>query len=863
MNINQVVFLFILFYVSPVPACDGVAEIILQPYMGRKVTYPDDYPVNTGLEAARNCSWKIIAAQGYEIVVYPEWVCEAGVTIGLYYGATTSAQKDNCVTCPRTNGYCYDIIQTRASEVLLSMLTISSHSGGGFQFRFMAVERNRDSTCVSGGTRMLAEKTPKFITSPNFPSNYNSNLNCLWTVEPAFIERETRLVFEFRSQYLEMGFDSCSDFVRIDGLNEEFCKQEEDNILQTSSPMPLNSTKANVRFTSDFGYAGSGFVLAFYIETVSGAPQTSKTAHITTHSSSSKTTTGFRQSTSSEITTRSTPENSTSTVGFRSHTSAGIPKASEASPTPETNASHDLSTSTVSPVPACDGVAEIILQPYMGRKVTYPDDYPVNTGLEAARNCSWKIIAAQGYEIVVYPEWVCEADVTIGLYYGATTSAQKDNCVTCPRTNGYCYDIIQTRTSEVLLSMLTISSHSGGGFQFRFMAVKSNRDSTCVSGGTRMLAEKTPKFITSPNFPSNYNSNLNCLWTVEPAFIERETRLVFEFRSQYLEMGFDSCSDFVRIDGLNEEFCKQEEDNILQTSSPMPLNSTKANVRFTSDFGYAGSGFVLAFYIETVSGAPQTSKTAHITTHSSSSKTTTGFRQSTRSEITTRSTPESSTSTADFSQTSAGIPKASDASPTPETNSPQDLSTSTAQPKFLLEMIPPGDFSLKCKEDINLRCTVKHSEFLINLIGESFIWQKNGKKILSGSGYNVTSGKMFTTLRKPSAVLDDSGTYSCSHTASPEPVQVSVYVNVTNSDNTCTDGEKGNLKTRWIKDAISNYLKDKVKLDREIRKKVEEGKLDIEKRKQEMEMEMFKIEKKESNKLLKLLTLLVKDQKDK
>ncbi|XP_062590261.1 hemicentin-1-like isoform X5 [Saccostrea cucullata] len=107
--------------------------------------------------------------------------------------------------------------------------------------------------------------------------------------------------------------------------------------------------------------------------------------------------------------------------------------------------------------------------------------------------------------------------------------------------------------------------------------------------------------------------------------------------------------------------------------------------------------------------------------------------------------------------------------------------TEPIQPGFSLQMIPLGDFSLKCKEDINLRCTVKYSKFLISLIGGSFIGQKNGKKILSGSGYNVTSGKMFTTLRKPSAVLEDSGTYACSHTASPESVQVTVYVNVTNS----------------------------------------------------------------------------------
>ncbi|XP_062590259.1 titin-like isoform X3 [Saccostrea cucullata] len=152
-------------------------------------------------------------------------------------------------------------------------------------------------------------------------------------------------------------------------------------------------------------------------------------------------------------------------------------------------------------------------------------------------------------------------------------------------------------------------------------------------------------------------------------------------------------------------------------------------------------------------------------------------------------------------------------------------------PRLVLQMMPPNNISVESKKSINLSCVVTNPESLFNLSGGGLFWQKDGKKISpdsgfnitttdtsttlmkssaevddSGtylcahssypepiyvsiyinitepsSGYNVTSGKMFTTLRKPSAVLEDSGTYACSHTASPESVQVTVYVNVTNS----------------------------------------------------------------------------------
>ncbi|XP_062601612.1 uncharacterized protein LOC134263294 isoform X3 [Saccostrea cucullata] len=226
--------------VSTISACKDGQQIMLQPYMGETVAFPKNYPLKKGYEANLKCTWNINAIEGYEIVVYPQWACESEASVHLYYGS---------------------------SEVLLKFMTYSPYTEGGFQFRFMAVEKNRINTCDSSNKTLLAESTPQYIISPGFPSAYPSNLQCSWSVESALKKDNIRLVFEFRSQNIEEGYDGCADYVKINGL-ENFCEEWDKYILRTSDRIILNNTTTEVRFVSDFGYAGSGFVLAFYFEDI-------------------------------------------------------------------------------------------------------------------------------------------------------------------------------------------------------------------------------------------------------------------------------------------------------------------------------------------------------------------------------------------------------------------------------------------------------------------------------------------------------------------------------------------------------------------------------------------------------------------
>ncbi|KAK3736984.1 hypothetical protein QZH41_015626 [Actinostola sp. cb2023] len=103
------------------------------------------------------------------------------------------------------------------------------------------------------------------FSSPGYPSNYSSNLYCVWTISVHGRDPEIELTFsDFDLPGKVLG--KCRDYVSIYyGL-----KQQEDNshgqYCGTSIPSVVNvkGDSARIEFVSDMdGVTGSGFVLAF------------------------------------------------------------------------------------------------------------------------------------------------------------------------------------------------------------------------------------------------------------------------------------------------------------------------------------------------------------------------------------------------------------------------------------------------------------------------------------------------------------------------------------------------------------------------------------------------------------------------
>ena len=64
--------------------------------------------------------------------------------------------------------------------------------------------------------------------------------------------------------------------------------------------------------------------------------------------------------------------------------------------------------------------------------------------------------------------------INLFLFLGLTEDADIDSCIGCPFDTGFCFDLIQTRSSEVSLDLYTINMDTNGGFDFRFMAINSS-----------------------------------------------------------------------------------------------------------------------------------------------------------------------------------------------------------------------------------------------------------------------------------------------------------------------------------------------------------------------------------------------------
>ncbi|XP_061181184.1 adhesion G protein-coupled receptor B1-like [Saccostrea echinata] len=363
------------------------------------------------------------------------------------------------------------------------------------------------------------------------------------------------------------------------------------------------------------------------------------------------------------------------------------------------------------------------------------------------------------------------------------------------------------------------------------MSVEKKKVDTCGLNEETLLAESTPKFITSPGFPSQYKSNLQCSWTVKPAKEKMDIRLVFEFRSQYLDKGTSGCSDYVMIEGLGE-FCEDMEKNILRTSERILLNDTTTMVRFVSDVGFTYSGFVLAFYVEDkVKPCPcqnggrclnstcvcslgykdsncEIESLEILSFKTSSVLLREGKPLKFEVEITDDSIPNVQWFRNGIGITSASlryvrnsiiaangsfffILKISNVLRRDEdwtVKASNGVTTSYKSihikvlPKLLLQLTPQYDFSIQIGESINLLCTVINPESLKYSTNGSLIWQKNGRNIETDLDIYISTTNLSTTLRKTSRRLGDSGSYFCLHSSYPDPTNVSISVMVTKPD---------------------------------------------------------------------------------
>ena len=116
------------------------------------------------------------------------------------------------------------------------------------------------SGCVDLNLR--ATPTEKYIQSPNYPDEYESNANCRWLItSDAYVAIQ---VMDIDVEYC------CDDAILFDGINDSSREIEDLSISDMNETFTSSGPAMYIRFTSDSSLTKRGFRLRYYL-TESGA----------------------------------------------------------------------------------------------------------------------------------------------------------------------------------------------------------------------------------------------------------------------------------------------------------------------------------------------------------------------------------------------------------------------------------------------------------------------------------------------------------------------------------------------------------------------------------------------------------------
>ncbi|XP_078332604.1 uncharacterized protein LOC111126761 isoform X2 [Crassostrea virginica] len=738
-NISMTTFMtvFLLNFVTGIVAelCTGQKKISVEPYVGTGIIYPENYPSIKGYEENLVCTWSIITKKGFHIVVFPVvWSCTESSVLSLFYGLTEDADIDSCIGCPFDTGFCFDLIQTRSSEVSLDLYTINMDTNGGFDFRFMAINSSlKDEGCRSSELKLRASRTPNYIISPGFPDHYPGNSDCKWTIEPDLIDN-TQLVFQFQSQNLEKkDIHNCVDYVNIEGFGV-FCEVSSDRHLRPSPKMIRNSSVTAVRFVSDFAAGGSGFVLSFYLEDKTKPCRCLNGGKCINSScicqrgyegdSCEKSSTSFstikpvdttvitRQTTltTEAVTTTTTPTTempSSTTVssiapivttvhtGQTTHSTETVTTAT----TPTTELASSTTVSSIAPIVTTVPTRQTTLSTEAITTATTPKT-------ELASSTSFSTIKLID---------------TTATTRQTTLKTEAVTTATTPTTEMATVPTRQTKLStEVVTTATTPTTELASSILFSSTVPI---DTTVTTKQTTLSTEAIT--ATTPTTK---------LATIVTTVTTRQTRLTTE--------AVTTATTPIT-----------EMPNILQV---LLFESSKSKVR---------EGNSVKFKVLLVSNAAYEFLWYHsgyLVTNSS-----------TRYEISSLKTENGTLHTLFIStalQRDKGEWKID------VTNGVQCTTrnlTIMVIPRLVLQMMPQYDFSVQRDDVLMLQCTVNNPDSLHDVINGSLVIKK-GNAILT----DVNSTQMFASWRKSSAAEEDSGRYTCIHTGYPDPVFAMVNVAV-------------------------------------------------------------------------------------
>ncbi|XP_070575556.1 cubilin-like [Ptychodera flava] len=222
---------------SPIQICGG--EFTVMPGEEMVITSPN-YPSN--YDAGENCVTTVTAAEGAEINVQ-----------------VTDFEVECCcdhLTLNDVEQTCDDYFRER-TDLSSNQLTVSFVSDWGFQYSGYSITVSAEIpdtiSCTTSQTLVIGEEL--FISSPNYPSAYNTNDECITTVDLP----ELPDGIEVYVQVLYLNIECCCDHLEINDIAQE-CNNYYNERTEVTGDQVV------IRFTSDGSVQYNGFSLKVWTE---------------------------------------------------------------------------------------------------------------------------------------------------------------------------------------------------------------------------------------------------------------------------------------------------------------------------------------------------------------------------------------------------------------------------------------------------------------------------------------------------------------------------------------------------------------------------------------------------------------------
>ncbi|KAH9514313.1 hypothetical protein Btru_028693, partial [Bulinus truncatus] len=250
----------------------------------------------------------------------------------------------------------------------------------------------------------------------------------------------------------------------------------------------------------------------------------------------------------------------------------------------------------------CGGIIDSVSTGVI-QSTNYSNNYPPN------QNCTWKVTVRIGKTIRlqfsepfnIVNSASCQNDY-LKLYNGPSSSSPPLLVNGSLNTDGiYCGQTapqgLETSSNELFVQFISDGSDSGPGFSFTFTEI------SLACGGTLTLSTSSSSGnFSSPNYPSDYPHNVDCIWRIlappakrirvdflEPFFIEPNPRCMYDYIQFH-----DGGTAIAPV--IGENLCGSHLPSTIYSSSNVLL------ARFRTDESLAHVGFNARYSIATCGG---------------------------------------------------------------------------------------------------------------------------------------------------------------------------------------------------------------------------------------------------------------------